>query len=768
MPAIVIKAFNGIKPIVNQFLLQPGEAIVAENARLISGALVPLKLTTVLQALHVTDPQTIYRFGKSNSEKEFWLEFANATDVVSSPIPDDAYDRVYWTDGSTPKYAPSSMAIAGSTGYPAASLTLGVPEPVGSMSVSQSAYASASATITGTQITTLFVGDILSVLVDQNTAATVTLTGSGGKVTAATLAQNLSTVAGLTAVVSGTDVKASTSSTTATSALKISKKTGDTNDYSSDKVTYSPLIGPITGATASGVDSKATYTADASLIASIAPNARLAVKVNTNADVLVTVLAGTGTFPAAVTATSLRSALSVNGLNVSVNDTTSQSLTIETALAGTSASFTIRKVNPAIVPVYSELVSASNTSTAADNETRSYVYTYVTQYGEEGPPCKPSSLVTVNPNAAVSLSGMLAAPTGNYNIKTKRIYRTSATGTAAAFQYVDEIPVATATYSDTKKQAELGEVLLTSTWTPPPVGMKGLKMMANGVAVGFNDNTLYLSEPNMPHAWPHKYPVDYEIIGLSPFRQSVAILTSGHPFLASGADPAAMSLERLEFPHACLSKNSIVETGDGCLYAGADGVVSIGAGGMKIVSDSLFSREQWQALNPATMRAFFHDSRYHVMYEDKNKVRGTLIFDFSGQGAMLTTSTTNTGNKVTAGYSDPRTDTLYLSQLGSIVRFNSADTAAVARWKSGVYRTVHPVSFSFGMVRASSYPVGTPIKLTIYADAYTPFVKTVTGPDAFRLPAGFRAQHWTVEVESGVEVTMIALATSAQELQGIT
>lgn len=763
MAAIVVKAFGGLKPLSSQFLFQTGDATVAENVRLVSGSIVPLKATTNLKALDSSAPQTVFRYGQSGSESEYWLEFPEDTDVVNSPIPNDVYGRIYWADGGTAKYAPNTLILS-SKPYPGGYYALGVPAPLSAPSAAQSAYVAASATIVASQIENLSVGNVLSVEVDNNAAVLVTLTGSGGDVTAASLAANLNSVATISATVVSGSVKVSTKSKTETSALKISKKTSETQDYSAGAVTYQGFIGPISGNASSG----ATYTASGDLIASLTPGSKLAVKINNNAEVLVTVAAGAGTFPEAVTPTSFKAAISLVGLNVVINDGASPTVTITTSLTGTSASFQIRKVIPGTKAGYSELASGSNVSAASSLETRSYVYTFVSAYGEEGPPSAPSSVATVNPNAEVSVANLSLSPGGAYNLTKKRIYRTSTVGTSAEFQFVDEISIAQTSYTDTKAQSDLGEVLSTTDWVPPPSNLRGLKMMANGVAVGFVGNTLYMSEPNLPHAWPHKYPVDYQIVGLSPFRQSVAILTNGHPFLASGVDPGGMTLERLEFPHACLSKQSIVDTGDGCLYAGADGVVSIGAGGMKIVSEQIFSREQWQALNPSTMKAFFHDNRYHVMYQDASGVRRTLIFDFSGQGAVLTTTDLNAGTPVTAGYSDARTDTLYLAQGGFLKRFNNAATALVARWATGIYRLLHPVNFSFGMVRASEYPTGAnAIKLKMYADDRAPFVKTVTGPDAFRLPAGFRAQQWKFEIETSVEVSMFAVATSATELQAI-
>jgi hypothetical protein len=722
-------------------------------------------VSSTLKPLTKNNPQTIFRYGNSAAELEHWLEFAVDTDVINSPIPNDPYGRAYWTDGGTPKYAPSNLILSGSS-YPGSSYNLGVPSPVTAPAAVQNEYSRASSVITSTQIQSLPVGATLLVAVDGGSDNTVTVTGAGGVVTASTLATDLNTVTGLSAtVVDGTGVKVQTESASATSAFVIRWRTGTTDDYSESVVTYQGFIGPVFGVSGSPATG-ASYTVTQAQLQALTPGSKIAVKVNNSPDVLVTVAAGTGTFPAAVTATSFRNALgSVSGLTAAVVDGVSPSVNLTTTATGATASIQIRIVVPGTTPTYAAFASASNTNAAVDSETRSYVYTYVTAFGEEGAPSAPSSVITVDPEAAVSVQNLSLPPGGPYNITSKRIYRTSTVGTSAEFQFVAEISAAITSYRDTKTQAELGEVLPSVDWEPPPVGLRGLKMMANGVAVGFVGNTVHMSEPNLPHAWPHKYPVDYQIVGLAPFRQSVAVLTNGHPFIVSGVDPAAMTTERLEFPHACLSKQSIVETGDGCLYAGADGVVSIGVSGAKIISEAFFSREQWQSLNPTTMRGFFHDGRYHVAYQDTSNVRGMLIFDFSGQGAALTTANINFDWPIFCGFSDARTDTLYFAQNGSIVRYNSGTTRLLARWSTGVYRLIRPVSFSFGMVRAKTYPVTLRIRRD---DHPTEIVKVVTGPAAFRLPSGFLAQQWQFTVEASDEVSMLAAVTSASELQAIT
>lgn len=635
MPAIVIKAFGGLKPLLDPLLLQQGDATVANNVRLLSGSLTPLKGTSILKSLTKASPKTIFRYGTSSAEDEHWLEFTADTDVIRSPIADDDYGRVYWADGGTAKYAPSNLILAGGS-LPGGSYTLGLPAPVSAPSATQTTFSPASGTITAAQVQSLAVGNVLSITVNGGSAVTLTLTGSGGTVTATTLADQIGTISGLSATVQSGGVLVQTATTTAASSLTIRKQV-----------------------TAGFVD-----------------------------------------------------------------------------------------------------ILTATTASASSTEVRVYVYTYVSAYGEEGPPSSPSSLLTTAGSGTVSVSGMAVGPGGSYNITKKRLYRSSTVGSQAQYQFVAEIPLATTSYSDSVTQANLGEVLPSQDWVAPPSGLRGLKQLANGAAIGFVGNTAYLSEPNLPHAWPHQYPIDETIVGIGVFRQSAVLLTNGHPYLMSGADPQAMSTEKMELPQACVSKRSIVDTGEGVLYASPDGIVSIGAGGVTLATRDLLSREQWQAYNPSSMEAAFHDNRYHVTYQTTAGARGMLIFDFSGQGAAMTTSDVNATSQVTAMFSDPRTDTLYMAQGASLVRFNSG-AASTYTWRSKRFRTPFHMNFGKAQVIAVSYPV----TLKVYGDGVLRFTKSVLNNNIFHLPGGYRSLDWQLEVSGTAEVTQVAMATSAEEIR---
>jgi len=123
-----ISAFDGLKPIVDPVLIPQGNATVANNVQLISGAIVPMQGQTTLKALTKVAPKTIFRYGSSVNENEYWLEFQEITDVVRSTIIDNQYGLLYWSDGVQVKYASNSLIVSGSS-YPGASYDLGIVAP---------------------------------------------------------------------------------------------------------------------------------------------------------------------------------------------------------------------------------------------------------------------------------------------------------------------------------------------------------------------------------------------------------------------------------------------------------------------------------------------------------------------------------------------------------------------------------------------------------------------------------------------------------------
>lgn len=271
------------------------------------------------------------------------------------------------------------------------------------------------------------------------------------------------------------------------------------------------------------------------------------------------------------------------------------------------------------VPAPTTAPTATVTGTpSGDPVDRAYVYTFLTGWGEEGPPSPPSSTVTVETGESVDLTTMDQAPAGDYNISKWRIYRVVTSITGAEYQFVAEVTINTNTpqYNDSKTDAQLGEVLPTLDWDPPPTTMVGLIALPNGVLAGFTGNEICLSEPYVPHAWPISYRriVNYPIIGLGHFGNTIVILTEEHPYLLTGLHPSALSMSTVSSPFPCVSKRGIVSTDLGVMYPSNDGLILINPSGTKNMTAPLMDRDDWSAYQPASLHACFSEGKYFGFY----------------------------------------------------------------------------------------------------------------------------------------------------------
>lgn len=176
--------------------------------------------------------------------------------------------------------------------------------------------------------------------------------------------------------------------------------------------------------------------------------------------------------------------------------------------------------------------------------------------------------------------------------------------------------LSTLTHNDAAKSAQLQESLATTTWLPPPSGLRGITDMANGITAGFVGNAVYFSEPYVPYAWPYEYRValDYPVVAIAAFGNTLFVGTRGSVYLISGSDPASMSAPSVAGAQVCISARSVVSADQGVVFASAKGICLADAGGVRVVTKGLFTRETWSALNPETIVATMHDGVYYFQF----------------------------------------------------------------------------------------------------------------------------------------------------------
>jgi hypothetical protein len=295
-------------------------------------------------------------------------------------------------------------------------------------------------------------------------------------------------------------------------------------------------------------------------------------------------------------------------------------------------------------------------------ETRGYLYTFVNGYGAEGPPSPVSDLIDVFDGDTIAISGMDSTSPDTslqkYNIVSKRIYRINQSSTGAVYQFVDEIDLATSSYDDTILDSGLGETLQTLEWDAPPLGLQGLISLPNGSLCGFVGNLLCFSVPYYPHAWPVSYQktTDYPIVGLGTFGTTVAVLTSGTPYLAVGNDPSNVVMEDMETGLASMCKRGVVQALGVVVYPSPEGLAVIGPGVSEILTEGVLTRQEWAALyNPESINAYFWQGKYIGFYKNNAGVQAGFMFD------IKTKDLSDLPFYVAAGFRDPDTGTLYLS-----------------------------------------------------------------------------------------------------------
>ena len=261
-----------------------------------------------------------------------------------------------------------------------------------------------------------------------------------------------------------------------------------------------------------------------------------------------------------------------------------------------------------------------------------YVFTYISQFGpvaEESGPSPASAIVqyaTNGQNPALTFTD--APPSTGYNITKRRVYRSVSGSTATNYQFVADVPIGTNTYSDTLTAAQLGSVLLTNGWLPPPDNASGLMAHPSGSLICFAGNTVYMSDTTSVHAFPLAYQINvpYNIVGLGLWGTSIVIMTDKFPYMLSGQLPGAMSLQIVQVPEPCVSKRSIASDADGVIYASPNGLVGIGPNVQGVFTESIFRRTEWQSFSPSNIFGVLADNKYFGVYPAAANVQ-TMVID---------------------------------------------------------------------------------------------------------------------------------------------
>lgn len=375
-----------------------------------------------------------------------------------------------------------------------------------------------------------------------------------------------------------------------------------------------------------------------------------------------------------------------------------------------------------------------------------YTYSYVSEFGEEGPPAPPSHRITRRDGAPVLLSQIPSPPTGSHRITIKRIYRAETSG---EYLRVIDLPASTESFEDKHDTDRLDTPLPSMDWDPPDPRMQGLTHAGNGILVGWFENTLCFCEPYRPHAWPVGYQLgfDGQIIGVAPTSGGLIVVTDNAPWLVTGASPAAMSQTKLDYPLGSVSQHSVVDMGEYAIYASDRGLVAIGGQQPQMLTEQLLTHEQWQTYNPKSIHAYRWHDRYLAFYTQRNGRQGAFLLD--PQNGIQHFST-----QAHAGYYDANTGAIYLLNNGIIYQWNAGSIQAY-NWTSKTFTLPRVSTLSAGRIDASGYPV----QINIIADGKTLATLEVSSDRMFRLPPGMH-RTWQFRLIGYHEVFGLQVADS--------
>lgn len=359
--------------------------------------------------------------------------------------------------------------------------------------------------------------------------------------------------------------------------------------------------------------------------------------------------------------------------------------------------------------------------------TRSYLYTFVSAYGEEGAPSPPTT-ATGGPGTW-NLSGIDAVPPGtpsDYNITTVRIYRTVAGTTSTEYFHVADIALGTTTYADSTADATvaLNFTMQSLTWDPPPATLKGIVSHPGGFLVGFSGRDLYMSDPYHPHAWPVQniQTCQTEIAGVAVFNNVIIVTTTSHPYYAEGMSPQAVTLQKIESIDPCISRRSIATTIDGVYYSSPQGIIRASGGKTELISRELFTREEWQNyFSPTTVQAVPYGVQY-IAFDTSNS---GFIYSPAETSAPLTTL--DRFNGVDAIQIDGYSGDVYIVQKNQVRLWDPPESIPYTyTWKSKEFDLPKPVNF--GAMRLKFVSGGSTIPSDLLQDYIAFNAQRITKP----------------------------------------
>ena len=399
MAAIKLAGFLGEAPKISPELLPNTAAQSANNCKLYSGDLIPYTKPVVVGNAVETQPGTIYPLRNPDTNEKVWLAWGtDDVDVVVATSTDSTEQRFYYSGDGVPKVSNYELATVGDGPYPTNYYDLGLPLPT--------TVLTATATPFAQKTISTFARD------GGNIVTIVTTTDHGFKT------GSFISVSGFTEIAIVAAVTNSSKYITIT-LVAHGMQPGDTITVNSTAASSTEIEGTFiifdtpTADTFRYERPSGTWTGSST------------------------------TVPPGLPATLVVSGFNARNVECTVIDSTTFTYFSPGFKIGTRASTT------------------GKVDLGGLTQARSYVYTWLTPWGEESIGSKPSTDIFVKEGVTVTVIGLPAAPpVGNNFIRGMNLYRTLASSSGTEYYRLSTLwfPTALASFQRTSNVARVALV----------------------------------------------------------------------------------------------------------------------------------------------------------------------------------------------------------------------------------------------------------------------------------------------------------------------
>lgn len=463
-------------------------------------------------------------------------------------------------------------------------------------------------------------------------------------------------------------------------------------------------------------------------------------------------------------------------------------------------------------------------TTSSVQEARTYVYTYISAFGEESAPSPPTTAVGWA-NGTWTI-GLFQPPADQLGVKRDitqiRLYRTitALSGGTTFYAVDDDFPVTQGTYVDVIDDSVVVNnlQLQSQLWTPPPEGLQGFVMMPNGVIAGWQKNEIWFCEPYRPHAWPASYvqTTEYPIVGLGVTGGSLVACTTGAPYVTTGVSPASMTATKIDKTEPCHSRKSIIGDSDGVYYCSPNGLIRVTQyGQLANTTETWITREKWQQLTPQNnVVAVLQNTSYFAYQVGVNGNEQGLgqtgfVIELNQADAKSFTIWPQPGghrmgfqlmtNQLTDPIAmlqvDPWSGVAFVISRNAMYQYDYTDTAptlSVVDWKSKKYQQKAKKNFSAMRIQFT-VPPNTPAQNAVRAENDTSdtfwtsplptdrygFILVYSGgrlvtareirndKEILRIESGFKNETWEFRIISRIHISNVQIGSSVKALANV-